>query len=94
MTERAISALYTRALLDKLEELLADACGMDVRMFAAEAHRMGIGLVDLDRQRCLIDERVYESALHRGRVGAAFLDHRQPSAEVWATICDDQRNDP
>jgi hypothetical protein len=89
MAELAVSELYTRKLLDKLEELLADACGMDVRMFAAEAHRMGIGLVDLDRQRCLIDERVYESALHRGRVGAAYLNPREPSAATWQALLEE-----
>lgn len=80
-------------LTPELEGKLADLLSIDrhillveTRRFVQFAHQHGVGVVDLDRTRCVIDERVYESALHRGRVGAAYLTPRQPPAEVWSGL--------
>jgi hypothetical protein len=88
MAELAVTDLAQPALLAKLERWLEDTAveRMLTTAVIRSLREAGIGLVDLDRQRCVVDERVYESALRRGRVGALFLNHRLPSADVWRHV--------
>lgn len=84
-----VADLLTPELEGKLADLLSidrNILLVETRRFVQLAHQHGIGVVDLDRQRCLIDERVYEGALHRGRVGRLFLTQRHPPAEVWRDV--------
>ncbi len=62
----APQTFYTPELLAKLGHWSAAAFqGVKPETIAHALHQAGIGIVDLDRHRCLVDERVYESALHR-----------------------------
>jgi hypothetical protein len=62
----AASDVFTPELLYKLGRWSAAAFrGVKPETIAAALHGHGVGVIDLDRQRCLVDERVYESVLGR-----------------------------
>jgi hypothetical protein len=82
----------TPELLAKLGPAIAEAAvrtgtGADA---AAVLRRHGIGVVDLDRQRCVIDERVYEGALFRARrwerLALPFLSPLLPAETTWQEL--------
>lgn len=66
--------ILTPELDARVERLLIDwrhtgrAPGGAAQDFARTAREMGIGIVDIARNRAWVDERVHEGALHRARV--------------------------
>lgn len=83
MSEMAVTDIVTAELLAKLAAVLEQPhIGVGPVEFVARARDAGIGLVDLDRQRCLIDERVYESALNRMRLWSGRALRWEQPAEI------------
>ena len=81
-----VADLLTPELEGKLADLLSidrNILLVETRRFVQLAHQHGIGVVDLDRQRCLIDERVYEGALHRLHLAQQTRGERQQVVADW-----------
>jgi len=75
--------ILTPELADRVNGLLNDwlrnltATSDPAQDFARMARELGIGIVDIARNRAWVDERVHEGALHRARLANERADEAE-----------------